>query len=132
MRELEVVSQQIHGLIEYIAHPLDAPPAAGRKPGRHALPGSADWPAITGGVQERQEEFTPMMALYVIGSAIAIIFLAVRLREARDQLSQVTHECDAYARTIQAIAPQQACLPAKPAEGYALPPAGHPDRRPAR
>jgi hypothetical protein len=76
-----------------------------------------------------------MMALYVIGSAIAIIFLAVRLREARDQLSQVTHERDAYARTIQAIAPQ-AGLPAGPADGYALPPArtpaGHPDRRPAR
>lgn len=77
-----------------------------------------------------------MMALYVIGSAIAIIFLVVRLREARDQLGRVTHERDAYARTIQTIAPQQAGLPAKPADGYTLPPArtpaGHPDRRPAR
>ena len=73
-----------------------------------------------------------MMALYVIGSAVAIIFLVVRLREARDQLSQVTHERDAYARTIQTIAPQQAGLPAKPADGYALPPARTPDRRPGR
>ena len=56
---IEVVSQQIHGLIEYIAHPLDAPSPAGRKSGRHALPDSTDWPAITGGAQERQEEFTP-------------------------------------------------------------------------
>jgi hypothetical protein len=56
---IEVVSQQIHGLIEYIAHPLDAPSPAGRKSGRHALPGGTDWPAITGGAQEKQEEFIP-------------------------------------------------------------------------
>jgi hypothetical protein len=54
----EVVSQQIHGLTEYIIHPPDAPSTAGRKPGKHALPDSADWPVITG-VQERQEEFIP-------------------------------------------------------------------------
>ena len=53
---IEVVSQQIHGLIEYIAHPLEAPSPAGRKSGRHALPDSTDWPAITG-AQEKQEEF---------------------------------------------------------------------------
>ena len=77
-----------------------------------------------------------MIALYVIGSVIAIIVLAVKLRDARDQLSRVAHERDAYARTIEMIAPQQADLPARPADGYTLPPArtpaGHPDRRPGR
>jgi hypothetical protein len=73
-----------------------------------------------------------MMALYVISSAITIIFLVIRLRETRGQLSRVTHERDAYARTIQTITPQGADLPPKPADGYALPPAGHLDRRSVR
>ena len=77
-----------------------------------------------------------MIALYVIGSAIAIIVLAVRLRKVRDQLCQVTYERDAYARTIEMIAPQRADPVSVPAEGYVLPPArtaaGHPDRRPAQ
>jgi hypothetical protein len=77
-----------------------------------------------------------MMALYVISSAITIIFLVIRLRETRDQLCRVTHERDAYARTIEMGTPQRADLPAKPADGYALPPArtpaGYLDRRSAR
>lgn len=54
---IEVVSQQIHGLIAYIASPLEAPSPDGHRPGRHALPGTAEQPAITGGAQEIQEEF---------------------------------------------------------------------------
>jgi hypothetical protein len=36
---IKLVSQQIHGLIEYIADPLDAPAPLQHEPGRHALPG---------------------------------------------------------------------------------------------
>ena len=36
---IELVSQQLHGLIDYIANPLDAPPLQ-HEPGRHALPGA--------------------------------------------------------------------------------------------
>jgi hypothetical protein len=36
---IELVSQQIHGLIEYIANPQDAPIPLQHEPGRHALPG---------------------------------------------------------------------------------------------
>jgi hypothetical protein len=77
-----------------------------------------------------------MMSLYVIGSVIAIIVLAVQLRKTCDQLSRVARERDAYARTIEMITPQGADLPARPADDYALPPAripaGRPDRRPAQ
>lgn len=77
-----------------------------------------------------------MIALYVIGSVTAIVVLAVKLRDARDRLSRVAHERDAYARTLQMIAPQRAAPVAMPAEGYVLPPAGtsagHPDRRTRR
>jgi hypothetical protein len=58
---IEVVSQQLHGLIQYIADPLDA----GQATGRHALPDTATLPAITGGpydtakyTYEKQEELT--------------------------------------------------------------------------
>jgi hypothetical protein len=36
---IELVSQQIHGLIDYIANPDDAPVPLQHEPGRHALPG---------------------------------------------------------------------------------------------
>jgi len=38
---IELVSQQLHGLIDYIANPDDAPPPLQYEPGRHALPGQA-------------------------------------------------------------------------------------------
>lgn len=55
--QIELVSQQIHGLIDYITHPLDAPQPqrAVRRRGRHALPDSAAVPAIT---SNEQPEFT--------------------------------------------------------------------------
>jgi hypothetical protein len=36
---IELVSQQLRGLIDYIASPDDAPPPLQHEPGRHALPG---------------------------------------------------------------------------------------------
>ncbi len=36
---IELVSQQLHGLIAYIANPLEAPVPLQHEPGRHALPG---------------------------------------------------------------------------------------------
>jgi len=36
---IELVSQQLRGLIDYIASPDDAPPPLQYEPGRHALPG---------------------------------------------------------------------------------------------
>jgi hypothetical protein len=56
---IEVVSQQIHGLFEYIANPLEAPSPIQRKHGRHALPGSAGLHVITDGAPQKQEEFIP-------------------------------------------------------------------------
>jgi hypothetical protein len=44
--DIQVVSQQIHGLTEYITGPLDAPPPVLRRPGRHALPASTGRPAL--------------------------------------------------------------------------------------
>jgi hypothetical protein len=57
---IEVVSQQLHTLTEYIAGPLEAGPATGR----HALPGNASHPAITGPqgagyIHDKQEEYIP-------------------------------------------------------------------------
>ncbi len=57
---IEVVSQQLHTLTEYIAGPLEA----GQATGRHALPGSASHPAITGPqdanyIHDKQEEYIP-------------------------------------------------------------------------
>jgi hypothetical protein len=60
---IEVVSQQLHGLIGYITDPLDAGQATAT--GRHALPDHASRQAITGAPQDRdythntQEEFIP-------------------------------------------------------------------------
>jgi hypothetical protein len=83
-----------------------------------------------------------MVALYIIGSAFALLVLAGKLREARQEvhrtrreLAQVTWQRDAYARTAQAPvpAPGYASLAAGPADGRALPSAGtggYPGRRP--
>jgi hypothetical protein len=78
-----------------------------------------------------------MLALYIIGSAFAILVLAHKLRDTRHQLNRAAWERDAYAAAIQASrsappAPEWADVPAPTVTGRALPPAGtvsHSDRR---
>jgi hypothetical protein len=58
---IEVVSQQLHGLIQYVTDPLDA---GQQVTGRHALPDTAGFPAITGPqgagyTHHKQEEYIP-------------------------------------------------------------------------
>jgi hypothetical protein len=59
--DIQVVSQQVHGLTEYITGPADIPPPVRRRPGRHALPGGGvDRPALgTGPVTGMEGEFIP-------------------------------------------------------------------------
>ncbi len=60
---IEVVSQRLHGLIQYITDPLDAGQATAT--GRHALPDNASRQAITGAlhdpdhIHDKQEEYIP-------------------------------------------------------------------------
>jgi hypothetical protein len=60
---IEVVSQQLHGLIAYITDPLEEGQATAT--GRHALPGNAGRQAITGALHDpnygydTQEELIP-------------------------------------------------------------------------
>ena len=42
-----------------------------------------------------------ILAVYVIGSAVALVVLSIRLRDARDQLGRMRRERNAYARTIE-------------------------------
>jgi hypothetical protein len=42
-----------------------------------------------------------IITVYVIGSAVALIALAVRLREAREELLRLRRERDAYVRAIE-------------------------------
>ncbi len=53
---IELVSQQLHGLINYIANPDDAPPPLQHEPGRHALPGPGRH-ALPGGDLYDSSEF---------------------------------------------------------------------------
>jgi hypothetical protein len=67
-----------------------------------------------------------ILALYIIGSAFAILVLARKLRDARHQLRRTVWERDAYAAAIQASrpappAPARADLTA--IDGRVLPPA---------
>ncbi len=64
-----------------------------------------------------------ILAVYVIGSAVALIMLTIRLRETRDQLGRMRRERDAYARTIETtlLAPAAKDLTAAPTDGSALP-----------
>jgi hypothetical protein len=77
-----------------------------------------------------------ILALYIIGSAFAILVLAHKLRSARHDLKRVTWERDAFAATIQAPrpAPSYADLAAAAADRRVLPSAMTPlacqDRRP--
>ena len=56
--DIQVVSQQIHGLTDYITGPLETPAPVQRRPGRHALPGGADRPALGNG-NGMEGEFIP-------------------------------------------------------------------------
>jgi hypothetical protein len=80
-----------------------------------------------------------ILALYIIGSAFAILVLAHKLRDARQQLQRAAWERNAYAAAIQAspsavLAPSEPDLATAPLNGRVLPPAGatvsHSDRRP--
>jgi hypothetical protein len=49
---------------------------------------------------QAQMEFIPMIvAVYVIGSAVALIVLTIRLHDTRDQLRRIRRERNTYART---------------------------------
>jgi hypothetical protein len=41
-----------------------------------------------------------ILAVYVIGSAVALIVLTIRLRDTRNQLRRMRRERDAYARAV--------------------------------
>ena len=49
-----------------------------------------------------------ILALYVIGSAIALLVLTVKLREAREALRQMIKERNTYAQLVEAWAFQPA------------------------
>jgi hypothetical protein len=74
-----------------------------------------------------------ILALYIIGSAFAILVLAHKLRDARQQLQRAAWERDAYAAAVQAPQPASAYADRTAIDGRALP-AGTPlsfsDRRP--
>jgi hypothetical protein len=75
-----------------------------------------------------------ILAIYVIGSMVALIVLTVKLRETRDQLRRVVRERNAYARTIQMpmTASPRTDMAAMPGDGYTLPPADTPASRPGK
>jgi hypothetical protein len=57
-----------------------------------------------------------ILALYVIGSAIALIVLAVKLRDTREALRQMIRERNTYAQLVEAWAFQPADTGRRPAE----------------
>jgi hypothetical protein len=80
-----------------------------------------------------------ILALYIIGSAFAILALAHKLRDARQQLQRAVWERNAYAAAIQtspsaSLVPSKPDLATAPLNGRALPSAGatvsYSDRRP--
>ncbi len=68
-----------------------------------------------------------ILAVYVIGSAVALIVLTIRLRDTRDQLRRVRRQRDTCVRTIETalLAPPGADLTAAPADDSARPGPGH-------
>jgi hypothetical protein len=64
-----------------------------------------------------------ILAVYVIGSAIALIVLTIRLRDTRDQLRRMRRARDASARTIEPslLTPSAADPRVRPADGPVLP-----------
>jgi hypothetical protein len=80
-----------------------------------------------------------ILALYIIGSAFAILVLAHKLRDARQQLQRAVWERNAYAAAIQAspsaaLVPSEPDLATAPLNGRVLPSVGatvgYSDRRP--
>ena len=75
-----------------------------------------------------------IIAIYIIGSAIALLFLTTRLRETRFELHQVTGQRDAYARALELAGhavPGSEVVPASSAPAITDgQPGGWPDRRP--
>jgi len=71
-----------------------------------------------------------ILAVYVIGSAIALIVLTIRLRDARDQLGRMRRERNTLLSTIETAltAPAAKDPAATPAEGSALPRPLHGER----
>jgi hypothetical protein len=57
-----------------------------------------------------------ILALYVIGSAIALIWLAVKLRDTREALRQIIRERNTYAQLVEAWAFQPADTSRRPGE----------------
>ena len=72
-----------------------------------------------------------ILAVYVIGSAIALIVLTIRLRDTRDQLRRMTRERNTCVRTIETalLASPGADLTAVPADDSARPGPGTGDAR---
>ena len=64
-----------------------------------------------------------ILAIYVIGSAIALVVLTIRLRDTRDQLGRMRRERNYYARTIETslLARREADQTAAAADGSVLP-----------
>ncbi len=71
-----------------------------------------------------------ILAVYVIGSAIALIVLTIRLRDTRDQLRRMRRERNTLLGTIEAAlrAPAAKDPTATPANGSALPHPSHGER----
>jgi len=71
-----------------------------------------------------------ILAVYVIGSAIALIMLTIRLRDARDQLGRMRRERNTLLGTIETAlrAPAPDDPTARPADGSALPHPLHGER----
>jgi hypothetical protein len=69
-----------------------------------------------------------ILAIYVIGSAAALIVLTIRLHDTRDQLGRMRRERNAYVRTIETslLARREADQTA--ASGSALPDLVHGER----
>jgi hypothetical protein len=71
-----------------------------------------------------------ILAVYVIGSAIALIVLTIRLRDTRDQLRRMKRERNTLLSTIETALPATAAKgpTATPADGSALPHPLHGER----
>ena len=71
-----------------------------------------------------------ILAVYVIGSAIALIVLTIRLRDARNQLGRMRRERNTLLSTIETAlrAPAPDDPAATPADGSALPHPLHGER----
>jgi hypothetical protein len=71
-----------------------------------------------------------ILAVYVIGSAVALIVLTIRLRDTRDQLRRMKRERNTLLSTIETALPASAAKDptAASADGSALPHPLHGER----